>query len=156
MTMPSVMWPRHGLVALKPKTARNLDSVQGAGWVSGLWRDWDPDAVFVDDTGGYGAGWIDQLRQLNRAPIGVAVCRAQPNDTAICMNKRAEMYFLAADWVRNGGQLPSMDTPGMAEFTAAMTRTTYSYRGDKLLLEPKGPGEGPHRLLARSCRRVLQ
>jgi hypothetical protein len=31
-----------------------------------------------------------------------------------------------------------MGTPGMAEFTAAMTRTSYTARGDRLLIEPKG------------------
>ena len=47
------------------------------------------------------------------------------------------MHFLAAEWVRAGGQFPPMTTPGMAELAAAFTRTTYSFRGDRLLIEPK-------------------
>ena len=49
-------------------------------------------------------------------------------------NKRTEMYFEAVDWIRNGGALPP-DTS--QELIAALTRTTYSFRGDRLLLEPK-------------------
>jgi hypothetical protein len=45
------------------------------------------------------------------------------------------MYFEAVDWIRRGGQLP----PGQAshELIAALSQTTYSFRGDRLLLEPK-------------------
>ena len=45
------------------------------------------------------------------------------------------MYFEAVDWIRRGGQLP----PGQAshELIAALSGTTYSFRGDRLLLEPK-------------------
>ena len=49
-------------------------------------------------------------------------------------NKRTEMYFEAVDWIRKGGALPP-DTS--QELIAALTRTTYSFRGDRLLLEPK-------------------
>ena len=38
------------------------------------------------------------------------------------------------DWIRKGGALPP-DTS--QELIAALTRTTYSFRGDRLLLEPK-------------------
>jgi hypothetical protein len=131
----SAIWPRQGLVAFAPSHFRNLDSVQGAGAVAAKWAQWDADAVFVDDTGGYGAGWIDNLRLLGRSPIGVGFS-SSPIDGRYT-NKRAEMYFTAAEWIKGGGQLPPMSTPGMAELTAAMTRTTYMFRGDKLLLEPK-------------------
>jgi phage terminase large subunit len=131
----SVIWPRQGLVALAPMISRNLTSTAGAGWVSRKWGDWDADVAFIDDTGGYGAGWIDNLQLLNRSPIGVGFATT-PNDTRYA-NKRAEIYFEAAEWIKGGGQLPPMTTPGMPELNAAMTRTTYSFKGDKLLLEPK-------------------
>ena len=43
------------------------------------------------------------------------------------------MYFEAVQWIRQGGQLPA-DCP---ELIAALSQTTYSFRGDRLLLEPK-------------------
>jgi hypothetical protein len=30
------------------------------------------DACFIDDTGGFGSSWIDNLRRLGREPIGIA------------------------------------------------------------------------------------
>src|ERR1700756_3015400 len=45
------------------------------------------------------------------------------------------MYFEAVDWIRRGGA----PAPGerSQELIAALSRTTYTFRGDKLLLEPK-------------------
>ena len=126
----SVMFPRQGLVAFAPTVWRNLTGPQGAGAVSRRWGDWDADACFVDDTGGYGAAWIDALHQLGRAPLAVHFA-AKPHDQRY-FNKRAEMYFEAAEWVKSGGQLPECP-----ELAAAMTQITYSFKGDRLLLEDK-------------------
>jgi phage terminase large subunit len=87
--------------------------------------------VFIDDTGGFGAGWIDQLRVLGRSPIAVAFS-GQAHDRLRYYNKRAEMYFDAIEWIRRGGALP--ESP---ELAAALTQTTYSFQGDRFLLEPK-------------------
>lgn len=131
----SVIFPRQGVVAFAPAQLRNVSAVEGAGAVARKWADWKADAVFIDDTGGYGAGWIDCLTQLGRRATGVAFS-GSPSEPRYA-NKRSEMYFAAAEWIRQGGQLPGSDVAGMGEFTAAMTRTTYSFRGDRLLLEPK-------------------
>lgn len=126
----SVIFPRQGLVAFKPKVLRNATSIQGAGQVARVWADWDVDACFVDNTGGFGAGWIDQLGLLNRAAIGVGFAE-RAEDTRYA-NRRAEMYFRLADWVKRGGCLP--DEPDLVGELSAMT---YTFRGDALLLEPK-------------------
>jgi hypothetical protein len=55
------------------------------------WDEFGAHACFVDDTGGFGAGWIDGLRRLGRSPIGVGFA-AKSND-ARYFNKRAEMAF---------------------------------------------------------------
>ena len=127
----SVIFPRQGLVASSPQKFRNLDGNQGAGIVAAKWRDWPADAVFIDDTGGWGASWIDNLRRLGRSPIGVGFS-SSPNDPRYD-NKRTEMYFEAIEWIKRGGALPH-DCP---ELIAALSQTTYSFRGDRLLLEPK-------------------
>jgi hypothetical protein len=49
----SVIFPRQGLVAFPPIEVRNIDGTQGAGLVARKVVDWDVDAVFCDDTGGY-------------------------------------------------------------------------------------------------------
>jgi hypothetical protein len=127
----SVIFPRQGLVAFAPQRLRSVDGVQGAGAVARKAKDWRADAIFVDDTGGWGASWIDNLRRLGHAPVGVGFA-ASPMDPRY-ENKRAEMYFEAVDWIKNGGALPG-DVP---QLVAALSQTTYSFRGDRLLLEPK-------------------
>jgi phage terminase large subunit len=126
----SVIFPRQGLVALPPIKMRNADGLQGAGAVARRAADWKADAIFVDDTGGWGASWIDNLRTLGHVPIGVGFA-SRPNDPRYD-NKRTEMYFELVQWIKNGGALP--DVP---ELVAALSQTTYSFRGDRLLLEPK-------------------
>ena len=126
----SVIFPRQGLVAHRPLKFRNLDGTQGAGAVARKWQEWGADAVFIDDTGGWGASWIDNLRRIGRQPVGIGFA-GRPNDPRY-ENKRTEMYFEAIEWIKAGGALP--DVP---ELIAALSQTTYSFRGDRLLLEPK-------------------
>ena len=126
----SVIFPRQGLIAHRPLKFRNLDGTQGAGIVAHKWKEWGADAVFIDDTGGWGASWIDNLRRIGHHPVGVGFA-GRPNDPRY-ENKRTEMYFEAIEWIRGGGALP--DVP---ELIAALSQTTYSFRGDRLLLEPK-------------------
>ena len=126
----SVIFPRQGLVAHRPLKFRNLDGAQGAGAVARKWLDWMADAVFIDDTGGWGASWIDNLRRLGHQPIGVGFA-SRPYDPRYD-NKRTEMYFEAIEWIKAGGALPEVP-----ELIAALSQTTYSFRGDRLLLEPK-------------------
>lgn len=132
----SVIFPRQGLTAFAPMIRRGIDGIQGASLVAQKWADWDADAAFIDNTGGYGASWIDNLRLLGKQPIGVGFAEVG-GASGRYANKRAEMYFEACQWIKEGGQLPPMQTPGMVELVAALSRTTYTTRGDKLLLEPK-------------------
>ena len=126
-----MIFPRQGLVAFKPHKMRNVRSPEGAGQVARVWEDWNVDAVFVDNTGGFGAGWVDQLRLLNRQAIGVGFSESAQEKTRYA-NRRAEMYFAMAEWVKRGGALP--DEP---DLVAELSETTYTFQGDKLILEPK-------------------
>ena len=127
----SVLIKRQGLQIFPALQRRNQDSLQLASWASREWDDWRADALFVDDTGGYGAGVIDQLRALGKIPIGVSYSRSAHNASRYA-NKRAEMYFDFVEWIKRGGALP--DHP---ELLAALAQTTYAFRGEQLILEPK-------------------
>ena len=126
----SVIFPRQGIFARDPLTYREVDGTQGAGLVARYMDDWDVDAVFIDDTGGYGASWIDNLLRLGRSPIGIGFASKAADPRYA--NKRAEMAFDCVEWVKRGGRLP--DIP---ELHKAMTETTYTFQGDRLLIEPK-------------------
>jgi hypothetical protein len=128
----SVICRRQGIQVFPFHRYRNIDSTQGAGAVSRIWQDFGAHACFIDDTGGFGSGWIDRLISLGRGPIGVHFA-GKPHNPSRFVNKRAEMYFDAVEWIRRGGALPD----DSHELLAALTQTTYSFQGDKILLEPK-------------------
>jgi hypothetical protein len=127
----SVIFPRRGIQAFPFAKHRNVTSTQGAGVVARMWDSMHADGVFIDNTGGFGAGWIDQLRLLGRAPIGIWFA-ARAHEPMRYANKRAEMYFDAASWIKQGGALPES-----RELAEALTRTTYTFSKGQLLLEPK-------------------
>lgn len=127
---PSVVFPRQGMMAHMPRMMRNWDGVQGAGYVAQKIQDFDVDATFIDNTGGFGGSWIDQLRALGRHPIGIHFA-GKANDPRY-YNKRAEMWFLMAQWVKEGGCLP--DVP---ELIAELSEPTYFFHRDRLQIEDK-------------------
>jgi phage terminase large subunit len=127
----SVIFKRQGIQSYKMIKHRNITSTQGASVVSREWDDWEADGTFVDATGGFGSGWIDQLILLGKAPIGVHFS-ATPHSPGRYVNKRAEMAFDAVAWIKRGGALPES-----RELLQALTETTYTFKGDKLILEPK-------------------
>lgn len=127
----SVIFCRQGIQSFPMIKQRNINSTQGAGLVSRKWDDWGADAAFIDMSGGFGTGWYDQLQLLGKAPFGVQFA-GEAHEKSRYYNKRAEMYFDAVDWIKRGGALPNSP-----EITAALTQTTYTFKGDRLLLEPK-------------------
>ena len=127
----SVLVPRRGLQMYPFKKYRSLDSIQGAGQVARLADEFKADAIFVDVTGGFGAGWYDQLLQLGRSPIGVTFSNAA-HDSARYFNKRTEMAFEFVEWIKRGGAMPD-DSALLTQ----LVETTYTFKGDRVLLEPK-------------------
>jgi hypothetical protein len=127
----SVLAKREGIQMYPFDKKRNIDSTQGAGWVARTWDDWGANACFVDATGGYGGGWIDQLVNMGRDPIGVQFA-GEAHEKSRYFNKRAEMAFEFVEWIKRGGGLPECP-----ELLAALTQTTYTFYRDRFLLEPK-------------------
>ncbi|CAB4133130.1 hypothetical protein UFOVP140_40 [uncultured Caudovirales phage] len=126
----SVVIKRQGNVAFKPRQMKIPDTMLVATQVGIEWDASLADACFVDATGGYGVGVIDALRQVNRDPIEVYFS-GKANDPRY-FNKRSEMYFEMAKWVKAGGALP--DDKELAEELCA---ATYMFQGDKFRLNDK-------------------
>ena len=93
-------------------------------------KDYDPDAFFIDGTGGYGAGVIDKMRSTGYDVIEVQFAGKALNHRYF--NKRSEMYFELAEWVKAGGALPN--DPDLKEELCAMT---YIFQGDKFRIVEK-------------------
>jgi hypothetical protein len=126
----SVIFKRQGIQAFEPKTFRNIKSHDLAGWVAQTEDLWNADGVIVDGTGGYGASLLDALTQMNRKPRDCQFAGAPTNPKFY--NKRAEIWWLMAEWIKDKGAIP--DIPGLTE---ELTQVQYSFKGDKIILEPK-------------------
>lgn len=129
----SIIFPREGLAAYRPLQYRNIDSLIGAGEVSRKWDEWEADACFIDATGGFGWGWIDQLKRQGYAPIPVHY-NGNAHLKERYFNKRTEMAMELKGWLERGGAIP--DIP---ELSRALTEITYGYKEntEQMILEPK-------------------
>jgi len=109
----------------------------------------DPDGVMVDATGGYGTGVVDALRMMHHTCIEVYFSGTA--DDKRYFNKRSEMAFLMAAWIRSGGSLPN--DPALREELSALS---YTFQGDKFRLCEKEQireeiGRSPDRADALMC-----
>ena len=91
---------------------------------------WGSEMEFVDGTGGYGAGVVDALIQAGHTPQEIHFS-GEPVDKRYA-NKRAEMWFSMANWIKRGGSLPPMP-----EIVREFTAPTYTFKNGRFLLEPK-------------------
>ena len=99
----SVIVKRQGLQMFPALVFRGIDNMDLAARVADVWKDWQPDAVFVDS--GAGAGVLDRLRQLHFSPVevpfgGKAVQAHQ------FVNRRTEMWWGVREWLTSGGAIP--------------------------------------------------
>lgn len=146
---PSIIFPRQGQATFTPIVLRNATSIHGAGVVATKWNDWSADAAMVDGTGGYGSGWIDALQDIGRSPIDVQFS-GKANDPKF-FNKRAEIWWDMCEAIKHGTVLP--DVP---EIVAELTTPTYTFKGDKILIEDKDQvklrlGRSPNYADALAC-----
>lgn len=130
----TVIFPRQGLAAFRPivlRHARNSTvSVDIANRVLAAKAHWKSELELFDATGGWAAGAVDILRSQGHAPIDVQF--AAPAYDPRYFNRRSEILFGAADWVKKGGALPYMP-----ELLGEMTAVTYTFKNGKFLAEPK-------------------
>ena len=66
-----MIFRRHGLASFTPIVLKVPDSMAVAARAAQEIVTHNPDAVFVDGSGGYGARVIDRCRQLGYAPVEV-------------------------------------------------------------------------------------
>lgn len=126
----TVLFPRQGLQAFPPVELRNQRGPAVAARAA-LARDkWHWETCFVDDTGGFGAAVEDAMSQASipHVPINFSGKADDPR----YLNKRAEMWFRMAEWVKRGGSLPKDP-----ELVRELTTPTYTLVNGKFQIEPK-------------------
>ena len=122
---------RQGLVLRSISPHRGLDLMTLSSLVAAEINARRPAATFVDVTG-LGAGVVDRLRQLGFYVIPVEF-GGRAMDQERFANKRAEIWSLMAEWLKDGGALP--ENP---ELLADLTAPTYSYNmSGRLVMESK-------------------
>ena len=93
----------HKIVPLKS----SYTSTEVAAQVIFLAKEYNADKVYVDDTGGYGSGVVDNLQYQHGFVVeGVNYARSA-SDKDRFVNVRSEMYLRLRDWVKSGGKLPN-------------------------------------------------
>lgn len=126
----TVLFPRCGPIAYTPVTMRGANNIAVADRVKMAFNAWRPDAIFVDATGGYGGGVVDLLEQAGLPVVGIQFAGKAGNPRY--HNKRAEMWFLMAEWIKAGSALPPD-----GELVKELTAPTYHFVGDRFALERK-------------------
>lgn len=126
----SVIARRQGQVLFPLDSMRIPDTTLVAARTSTEYDKHEADGLFVDETGGYGAGVVDDLRRRQYQPVGVKF-GGSPIDGRY-FDKRSEMLFLACEWVRSVGAIPV--DPDLREELLALR---FTYQNDKFRVIPK-------------------
>lgn len=126
----TVIFPRQGIRAFKPVIMRGATSNEVAARVMQSKAKWKSELEFVDGTGGYGSGVIDQMITAGFSPIEVQFA-GRATDPRYA-NKRAEMWFDMVEWIKRGGSLPNESS-----LVRELTAPTYTFNNGKFMLEPK-------------------
>ena len=126
----TVLFPRQGLIAFKPTELRGARTNDIAALLLKMKIGFDSEMELIDDTGGYGSGVIDSYLQAGQSAIPVNFS-SSASDVRY-FNRRSEMWFEMADWIKRGGGLP--DVP---ELRRELTTPTYTFQKGKFRLEEK-------------------
>lgn len=126
----TVIFPRQGRRAFNPVVLRNQRTNAIAARIVGAKVKWGSEMDFIDDTGGWGAGVIDQalLARVTLIPVNMAGDSPDPR----YFNMRSYLHWQAAEWVKTGGWLPEVGGL-VTEATAA----TYFFHNGKIRVEEK-------------------
>lgn len=116
----TVIFARQGPVAFKPWIFRNLDTMEVVGQVVRIIRAWQPNAVFVDQTG-VGGGVVDRLNELGYKVIGVDFSGKSPDPRYY--NMRAAAWGTMGEWLKKD----TTCIPNMVELITELSTPQYKF-----------------------------
>lgn len=126
----TVIFPRQGLAAMKFVVMRGAKTNEIAARVAAAKAKWGSEQEMIDGTGGWGAGVIDSMIQAGYSPLEIQFA-GKPIDPRY-LNKRAEMWFAMANWLKRGGVIPND-----AQLAKELTAPLYMFQNGKFQLESK-------------------
>lgn len=126
----TVIFPRQGLVAFKPDVLRIARTTTIAARVARANSLFKPELIFVDDTGHWGHGVIDNL--ITAGIPCLPINYAAPSHDKRYKTTRDLIWMEMANWVKNGGALPNMP-----ELIPELTEVTYTFIGGQFVVEDK-------------------
>ena len=127
---PWVIFPRQGLAAFRPIVMMGPRSDEVAARIAKAKKEWGCELEFFDDTGGYASGAIDCMVTAGHSPVPINFSGKALDPRFF--NKRSEMAFACADWVKGGGSLPNMP-----EIIKEFTTPKYWFDKGKFRMEEK-------------------
>jgi hypothetical protein len=127
----TVIARRQGIAAFPAISIRNARSEDIAARVGNVDNDWGgSDMIFIDATGGYGAGPEDALRLAGYRTVPVNF--SSPATNPKYFNKRSEMLCEFAEWVKRGGGLPNSP-----QLKKELSAHTYFFANGKIRVTEK-------------------
>ncbi len=129
----SVVFMRQGRMSWRPLILRNENTTVIAGRVARNAMKLAPEMIFVDDSGHWGHGVVDQLSTA-RFPVIPVIGEDKANNPRY-KNLRAECWMEMAEWVKKVGVLPA--DPSVGDLVRELTEITYTFIGGVFVLEPK-------------------
>lgn len=126
----TVILPRQGRATWDPVVMRGARTNEIAARIATICAADHIDGILIDDTGGWAAGVIDALL-LSGIPTIPINSSGSPIDSRY-FNKRAEMHFLGAEWVKTGGSLVPCD-----DWQRELTAPTYTFHNGRFQVESK-------------------
>jgi hypothetical protein len=126
----SVIIPRQGLRCFKPVVMIGARSNEIAARVALAKSKWKSEMEFIDGTGGFGSGVVDSLIQAGHSPQEIHFSGKAIDNRYY--NKRSEMWFNMAEWIKRGGSIPDDDS-----LIKELCSPTYAFQNGRFLLEPK-------------------
>lgn len=126
----TILLPRQGRYAGAAIEMRNARTTDIAARIAVVKAEWGTELDLIDATGGYAAGVVDQCL-IGGIPVMEINFSGRADDPRF-FNKRAEMYWRLAEWVKTGGALHPSDA-----LRRELVAFTYTYQDGKLRLTEK-------------------
>ena len=125
----NILFPRQGLVAFNYVSVAQATGRQIADRILDAQKRWGVDQIFLDGTGGWGYSAHDAL--IASGGYAHMIGFAEKGGAGF-LNRRAQMWWDMALWIKRGGCIPKCD-----QLHRELAELTYTYRGDALMMEAK-------------------